>query len=280
MTAIVIHIKFINPPFSSMELGKVLLSITAIVIVILFMGTAMQPSISYNAYTNGANTNLYKYVSFSIYSNSEKSFKKFEINTSYIQIGEINITILKTQYQNKFQSGFKILTFINDTISSFISYNNNVKKGIIHITAFENNIFSYYTGKINESISSKVITGPPGTSGGESGSFVPVATHSSGSCGWVYSFNNYNTEGLIDLLIAGATISALVILLETGVLGLPVATVLTSAVVAVAAVLNYINWSGGYRRIYVADTTNYFGILSGHPYGIPWGGANPVPDGY
>ena len=251
-----------------MELGKVLLSITAIVIVILIMGTAVQPSISYNAYTNGANTNLYKYVSFSISSNSEKSFKKFEINTFYIQIGEINITILKTQYQNKFQSGFKILTLINDTISSFVSYNNNVKKGIIHITAFVNNIFSYYTGKINESISSNVITGPPGNSGGGSGSFVPVATHSSGSCGWTYSFNNYNTEGLIDLLIAGATISALVILLATGVLGLPVATVLASAVVAVAAVLNYINWSGGYQGIYVADTTNYFGILSGHPYWI------------
>jgi hypothetical protein len=262
-----------------MKLKRVLMEVTAIVIVILLMGMAFEPSNSYNPQINTSGANIYKYMPFSSSSKSEKSFNNCECNTSYIQIGDTNITILTIEFHNKFKNGFTIFTFVNCTFVSFVSYKNNVKKGEVQITTFENNKFSYYTGKLNESFSSNEITGPPGGGGG-SGSYLPVGTYSSGGCGWAYSFNNYNTNGLIKWIEVGAAVSFFVVVLVTAGLGWPIATIVAAALVAVAQVLGLINWEGGYQGIYVADTTGAFGIFSGHPYGVPWVGANPVPSGY
>ena len=264
-----------------MKLKRVLMEVTAIVIVILLMGIAFKPSISYNPQINTSGANIYKYMPFSSSSKSEKSLNNCECNTSYIQIGETNITILTIEFHNKFKNGFTIFTFVNCTFVSFVSYENNVKQGEIQITTFENNKFSYYTGKLNESFSCKLQVGGPGGSGGSgSNSYLPVGTYSSGACGWAYSFNNYNTDGLIVTIAAGALVGALVVELVTAGVGTPIAAIVASTLLAVAAVLNYINWTGGYQGIYIADTTSVYGIFSGHPYDIPWVGANPVPNGY
>ena len=108
--------------------------------------------------------------------------------------------------------------------------------------------------------------------------FFPTGTYSSGWLGWAYSFNNYNTQGLIAWLLTGAAVSALVVLLVTGGAGWPIATIVAAALIASAAVLGLINWMGGYQGVYYAYSTNWMAALYGHP--PTWIAYNPVPGGY
>jgi hypothetical protein len=108
--------------------------------------------------------------------------------------------------------------------------------------------------------------------------FLPVGTYSSGWLGWAYSFNNYNTQGLMAWLVAGAAVSVLVVLLATAGLGWPIAAIVAAVLVASAAVLGLINWMGGYQGIYYAESTNWMAAFYGHP--PAWISYNPVPGGY
>ena len=108
--------------------------------------------------------------------------------------------------------------------------------------------------------------------------FFPTGTYSSGWLGWAYSFNNYNTQGLIAWLLTGAAVSALVVLLVTGGAGWPIATIVAAALIASAAVLGLINWMGSYQGVYYAYSTNWMAALYGHP--PTWIAYNPVPGGY
>jgi hypothetical protein len=107
---------------------------------------------------------------------------------------------------------------------------------------------------------------------------IPVGTYSSGWLGWAYSFNNYNTQGLIHWLEVGAGVSFFIILLVTLGVGLPVAAIIVAALAAAASVLGLINWMGGYQGIYFAESANWIATYFGYP--VSWISYNPVPGGY
>lgn len=114
----------------------------------------------------------------------------------------------------------------------------------------------------------------------------PVGTYSTGWAGWAYSWNEYNTQGLIVFVgfygaLGGAGVTAAIAAAVSAGVALTVASVLIPFILAAMAAIAYVDWMGDYKGVYVGECTSLWGsFVTGHPYGLLWLAHNPVPGGY
>jgi hypothetical protein len=192
-----------------------------------------------------------------------------QVHTTYFQQGHTNVTIFTVASRD----GYAIFTSINHTIASWVIYHNNVKNGIVHISAMVDGKISVYSQKVNESntagtiytsdisnhsLASKSATAKPGD-----------ATYSLGIFGWAASFSERELNIIAYALGAGATVAGIAALFTTGtIVGIPVAFVLgvASAIMGVGALI-----IGGLAL--ACNNGGYIGIGLG---GLVFG-CNPVP---
>lgn len=191
------------------------------------------------------------------------------VHVTYFRKGDSNVTIFTVTSHD----GYAIFTSINNTIVSWVIYHNNVKSGIVHISAMVDGKISVYSQKVNESnmagtvytsdisnhsLASKLASAKPGD-----------ATYSVGIFGWAVSFSERELNIIAYSLGAGATVAGIAALFVTGtIIGIPVAVILgvASAIMGVGALI-----IGGLAL----DCNNggYIGIGLG---GLVFG-CNPVP---
>ncbi|MHB1440535.1 MAG: hypothetical protein ACYCSO_07985 [Cuniculiplasma sp.] len=190
-------------------------------------------------------------------------------HATHFQRGGVNVTIFTITSSH----GYTIFTSINNTVVSWVVYHNNMKNGIVHISAMVDGKISVYSHKINESnmtgtvytsdisnhsLASKLASAKPGD-----------ATYSVGIFGWAASFTDRELNIIAYSLGARGTIAGIAALLSTSTFaGIPVAVILgvTSAIMGFGTLIN-----GG-----LALTCNN-GRYIGMGFGELVVGCNPVP---
>jgi hypothetical protein len=192
-----------------------------------------------------------------------------QVHTTYLQQGLTNVTIFTVNSRD----GYAIFTLINNTIVSWVIYHNNVKSGIVHISAMVHGKISVYSQKVNESnMTGTIYTSDIGNHSLASKSAAAKpgdAAYSIGISGWVASFSERELGIIAYALGAGATIAGIAALFTTGtIVGIPAAFVLgvASTIMGIGALI-----IGGLEL--ACNNGGYIGMGIG---GLVLG-CNPVP---
>jgi hypothetical protein len=259
---------------------RIAIPVVSVLLVVLMVGLYYYPPVINN---QSGNMQVRSYSSIASKSNAEASklgLMKSSNSSSSITKDGVTVTFITTTLTSKDpnESGILLSVLYNGKVAGsvlMVVYNFQKSSQYTFIPIFSTVL--KHTETVNTSLSMPSLNASSGSATPDA-QFVPVGTYSSGWLGWAYSFNNYNTQGLISWLVTGAAVSALIVLLVTGGAGWPVAAIVAAALVASAAVLGLINWMGGYQGIYYAASTNWWATIYGYP--PAWISYNPVPSGY
>ncbi len=278
----------------SMKLKRVLMEVTAIVIVILFFGTGMQPATIHNsAQTNNpASNEIHSMIAQKINISKVALEKNMIIANRFVEIKKVSenidpyISIHYTYYVSGTRSNPNIAiretTYYYGLIlsSAFISDSNNNLK-IINLKSSVSPAFSQNTMNIHKD------TVNPGTILCWTDEIDPLDYHA-----FILSFNEVNTKRLIEYLgipgIAGlGALVARAAPLLASVLGIS-ADAITSvfgpvflAMVLTAAGLKLLDAMGGYHGIYFGVGFDWISLwFTGFWMPIPILNANPVQSGF